>query len=75
MPIPVNLPFSGSFTFWSRGFAMRIYFSSEFSRFFSAVALVIAVAAFGFAVWKAATVIQSDTNLKEIQELVNPDKG
>ena len=27
---PVNLPFSGAILVWSREFAMRIYFGSEF---------------------------------------------
>jgi len=50
---------------------MRIYFGSEFSRFLSTLVLIAAVTGFGFAVWKAATIIQSDGNLQEIRELLD----
>lgn len=50
---------------------MRIYVSSEFSKFFSAVAMVVAFALFGFAVWKGITLLDTNGDLKEIQELVD----
>ena len=53
---------------------MRVYFSSEVGKFFSAVAMVVAMALFGFAVWKAIDLWGSDGNLKEIQELVKPNE-
>jgi|GEM_PF-1483505 len=64
-------PFLVSILVWSREFAMRIYFGSEFSRFLSTLVLIAAVTGFGFAVWKAATIIQSDGNLQEIRELLD----
>jgi hypothetical protein len=50
---------------------MRIYLGSEFTKFLSTLALLVAFTGFGFAVWKAATVIQSDSNLQEIRELID----
>jgi hypothetical protein len=50
---------------------MRIYFGSEFSRFLSTLALIAAVTGFGFAVWKAVAIVQSDGNLQEIRELLD----
>jgi TRAP-type C4-dicarboxylate transport system permease small subunit len=53
---------------------MRVYFSSEITRFLSSVTVVIAFAVFGFTVWKAVDLWKSDSNLQEIQELVNSEE-
>ncbi len=53
---------------------MRIYFSSEVSKVVSSVVLILSLAVFGFAVWKAVDFLGSSPDLKEIQELVNQGK-
>ena len=50
---------------------MRIYFSSEITRFFSSITLILAFALFGFAVWKAFDLWRSDATLQQIQELIH----
>jgi hypothetical protein len=54
---------------------MRVYFDSEISKVLSALTMVGAFAVFGFTVWKAIDHWQSETNLKEIQELVDQQES